>query len=440
MKKKINASLLFISILGILLMALLGSYITYRFFEGQVLSDLASDAEVLRDSGLFDEPSSEAAGRLNFQKEQFRITWIGQDGTVLYDNQADPSSLGNHKDREEIKDALSNGTGQSVRRSDTLNKSTFYYALRLPNKTVIRVARVKINLFSILEHTVPSLVLICLLTVLLSIVVAHILTKSLIRPIETMAENMGSSSMMPPYPELVPFANKIRVQHEDILKSAKMRQDFTANVSHELKTPLTAISGYAELIENGMGSADDVKRFAAEIEKNSRRLLSLINDIIKLSQLDNFEEKEPFSKVDLDKIARTCVDNLQMPASKNKVSLSYEGEVSMVLGREEMLAELVTNLVDNAIRYNYPNGYVKVSVHTVGGQVYLTVKDNGIGIPKEQQDRVFERFYRVDKSRSKKTGGTGLGLALVKHIVLLHSATLALDSAPGVGTTIIVKF
>ncbi len=440
MKKKINASLLMISILGILLTGILGTIVTYRFFESQVEADMKSEAALLQASGRFDDPKSTDISKYHFDPDLIRVTWIDSDGTVLYDNDADASSLGNHKERPEVEAAMTEGEGSSVRRSDTLNKSTYYYALQLPNRTILRVAKVRDNMLSLFEAVIPSLVLIIILTILLSILIAHVLTRSLIRPIETMAENMGSSSMAPPYPELLPFANKIRAQHEDILKSAKMRQDFTANVSHELKTPLTAISGYAELIENGMAGPDEVRRFSSEIQKNSKRLLSLINDIIKLSQLDNFDEKQPFEKVDLDKVARTCIENLQMPAAKNRIHLYYEGESSMVLGREEMLSELITNLVDNAIRYNYPDGYVKISIKQIDGQTILTVKDNGIGIPKEHQDRVFERFYRVDKSRSKKTGGTGLGLALVKHIVLLHGAALTLDSAPGVGTTITVKF
>ena len=439
MKKKINASLLLISIIAIILTGLLGTIVTYQLFQSQLEADLASDADILRDSGLFDDPPKSSAARFSFGSDEIRITWIDKDGTVLYDNRTDASELPSHANRPEFREALEKGSGTTVRRSDTLNKSTFYYALLLPNQTVIRVAKVKSNMLSLFEAFLPGLLAIIALAILFSIALAHFLTKSLVSPIDTMAENIGSS-MEPPYPELVPFANKIRAQHEDILKSAKMRQDFTANVSHELKTPLTAISGYAELIENGMASGSDVTRFAGEIQSNARRLLSLINDIIKLSQLDNFEDRQPFEKVDLDKIARCCVDNLQVSAGKNKVHLYCEGKPAMVLGREEMLSELVTNLCDNAIRYNYPGGYVKVSVYTEEGQSVLVVKDNGIGIPKEQQDRVFERFYRVDKSRSKKTGGTGLGLALVKHIVLLHNASLTLDSAPGVGTTITVRF
>lgn len=438
MKRKINRSLLLISILGILLTALLGTVMFYRFFVSQVQADLSAGAHILSDSGMFSRKDDISS--IHIDPDYVRATWIDEDGTVLYDNVSNPAAMANHALRPEVKDAFESGQGTAVRESDTLGKSTFYYALLLPDGTVLRVSKIRANLLSLFRTTVPGLLIITALTVLLSVLLAHFLTRSLIAPIETMAEKIGSSSMNPPYPELIPFANKIRAQHEDILKSAKMRQDFTANVSHELKTPLTAISGYAELMETGMVDGSETKRFSAEIHANANRLLSLINDTIQLSQLDSYEENQPLEKVDLGKVAEKCVSGLQVSAERHRISLTYEGESCYVRGREEMLSELVMNLADNAIRYNYPNGYVKVSVHKTDGQAVLTVKDNGIGIPKEHQDRVFERFYRVDKSRSKQTGGTGLGLALVKHIVLLHGASLTLDSAPGVGTTITVTF
>lgn len=438
MKKKINRSLIMISILGILLTAIFGTVIFYRFFVSQVKSDLSSGAQILKDSGLFSDRGS--VGSISIDPDSIRVTWIDENGTVLYDNVGDASSMENHRARPEVIEAMETGEGSAVRESSTLGKSTYYYALRMPDDTILRVSKVRSNLLALFNSTVPATLLIIALMVLLSILLAHFLTKSLIAPIETMAENIGSSSMNPPYPELVPFANKIRAQHEDILKAAKMRQDFTANVSHELKTPLTAISGYAELMETGMVDGSETKRFSAEIHANANRLLSLINDTIKLSQLDSYEQQQPLEKVDLGKVAEKCVSELQVSADRHRIHLTYEGESCLVRGREEMLSELVMNLADNAIRYNYPDGYVKVSVHNENGQAVLVVKDNGIGIPKEHQDRVFERFYRVDKSRSKQTGGTGLGLALVKHIVLLHGATLTLDSAPGVGTTITVTF
>lgn len=234
--------------------------------------------------------------------------------------------------------------------------------------------------------------------------------------------------------------NAIRIQHEGVLAAAKSRQDFTANVSHELKTPLTAISGYAELIENGMVEKEQQIHFATEIRRNAQRLLSLINDIIKLSELDSSEAQQGFEQLDLYDLVKDCMENLQVNAEQRKVALNFDGTDCMVRGNRQLLTELVENLCQNAIRYNNEGGTVNVTVHKLGGKTVLTVEDNGIGIPKDQQERVFERFYRVDKSRSKETGGTGLGLAIVKHIVELHDAGLTLDSEVGRGTTIKVEF
>ena len=219
-----------------------------------------------------------------------------------------------------------------------------------------------------------------------------------------------------------------------------MRQDFTANVSHELKTPLTAISGYAELMENGMVPSEEIGTFCQKIEKSARRLLSLINDIIRLSELDSANTQLIVEKFDLFEEAAFCVENMQIYAEKNDVTITYEGGPQEITANREMINELINNLCANAIRYNKKNGTVKVRVDSEQGHSYLRVEDTGIGIPKEHQKRIFERFYRVDKSRSKQTGGTGLGLAIVKHIVALHDAKLDLQSEVGKGTTITVTF
>lgn len=219
-----------------------------------------------------------------------------------------------------------------------------------------------------------------------------------------------------------------------------MRQEFTANVSHELKTPLTAISGYAELIEHGMASGADTVRFAGEIHNNASRLLTLINDIIQLSQLDSDTCKVEYTDVDLYQVAEECVDMLKMNAEKQGVTMRLCGKPSIVFADRQQMEELVYNLCDNAIRYNKRGGSVTVTVNTEKTHVFLSVRDTGIGISAEHQDRIFERFYRVDKSRSKATGGTGLGLAIVKHIVSQHGAELSLESQEGKGTEMKVVF
>lgn len=232
----------------------------------------------------------------------------------------------------------------------------------------------------------------------------------------------------------------LKTQHIDVLSAAKARQDFTANVSHELKTPLTAISGYAELLEVGMTDEEHKNHFYQEIRKNSDCLLVLINDIIRLSELDQNGAKPQMEEVDLYELVMGCADSLIMNGKQKEVSVVFEGEACVCLGNLDMLKELVENLVENAIRYNNPGGKVVVKAMLTGERATLVVKDNGIGIPASEQERVFERFYRVDKGRSRASGGTGLGLAIVKHIVEIHGAKLELDSAPGVGTTVTVWF
>lgn len=265
------------------------------------------------------------------------------------------------------------------------------------------------------------------------------LTRRLLEPIEAMARDIEDANFSAPYKELAPFADTIRQQHIDILSAAKARQDFTANVSHELKTPLTAILGSAELLEGGIIPEEKKHHFYQEIIKNSERLLALINDIIRLSELDRSEKKPVFSEIDLYEIICEGMENLRISADRRKIKLEFSGEHCKILGNSEMIRELTENLVQNAIRYNNPDGYVKINISN-DKRPALTVSDNGIGIPKNEQERVFERFYRVDKSRSKATGGTGLGLAIVKHIVELHDAKIELKSELNKGTTIQVLF
>ena len=234
----------------------------------------------------------------------------------------------------------------------------------------------------------------------------------------------------------------LKEQHENILNNARVRQEFSANVSHELKTPLTIISGYAELIENKMVDEESVIRFAGEIHHHSDRLLSLINDIIKLSELDSESVEVVYDDVDLTETVNDCMGILRENALQHSVTIETDcGRDVIVKGSRSMLEELVTNLINNAISYNKPGGNVWVSVKKNDDErAELTVRDNGIGIPEEHQERIFERFYRVDKSRSKRSGGTGLGLAIVKHIAASHNATITLESEVGKGTTVKVIF
>lgn len=437
MKKKINKQLISIAVVGIMVTMCLMSIVFYDLFRKQVQDDLMANVEVLQSTGIFEEKNPED---IAIELEDLRVTWIGADGSVLYDNNADVGVMDNHLDRPEVEAALKDGTGQNVRKSSTLNMSTFYYAVRLKDGSVLRVAREAKNILSVFERALPSIAAIMIVMILFCVLLARFFTQNLLHPIEEMAVNIEGYTAQPVYKELVPFANTIRAQHENILKAAKMRQDFTANVSHELKTPLTAISGYAELMENGIIQGEEVRHFAGEIRKNATRLLALITDIIRLSELDNMETERNFETLDLYEIAESCVENLRFHAEKHNVTLILYGSSTMVRGSREMLGELVTNLCDNAIRYNNQKGWVTVTVEQKDGRCQLVVRDNGIGIPKEHQERIFERFYRVDKSRSKRTGGTGLGLAIVKHIVAIHDASIKLESEPGERTEITVIF
>ena len=441
MKSKINIRLVGIAILAVIATVIGITIIYYSLFQKQVRADLSVSAKLLKDTHYFESVNIDIDEiDLSTDLNELRVTWIDEDGTVLYDNDASAELLSNHNDRPEIQEAFDKGSGEAIRKSDTMNKTTFYYAVLLDNGTVLRVATNAQSLWSVFMSAAPIIALIILLIIAICIFISHMLTKQLLLPIETMAENLEDSDYESPYKELEPLAEMLRSQHTDILAAAKARQDFTANVSHELKTPLTAISGYAELLDGGMVGEEQQKHFYQEIRKNADRLLALINDIIRLSDLDRKGHEPSFGVIDLYEVVKECMDELTVNAKQRNVNISLDGESCNVHGSKDMLKELVENLAQNAIRYNNAGGKVWVSVTKRDGRSVLTVKDNGIGIPASEQQRIFERFYRVDKSRSKATGGTGLGLAIVKHIVEIHDAKIELDSAPGVGTTISVLF
>ena len=441
MKSKINIRLVGIAILAVIATVIGITIIYYSLFQKQVRADLSVSAKLLKDTHYFESVNIDIDEiDLSTDLNELRVTWIDEDGTVLYDNDASAELLSNHNDRPEIQEAFDKGSGEAIRESDTMKKNTFYYAVLLDNGTVLRVATNAQSIWSVFMSAAPIIVLIILLIIAICIFLSHMLTKQLLLPIEMMAENLEDSDYESPYKELDPLAEMLRSQHADILAAAKARQDFTANVSHELKTPLTAISGYAELLDGGMVGEEQQKHFYQEIRKNADRLLALINDIIRLSDLDRKGHEPSFGVIDLYEVVKECMDELTVNAKQRNVNISLDGESCNVHGSKDMLKELVENLAQNAIRYNNAGGKVWVSVTKRDGRSVLTVKDNGIGIPASEQQRIFERFYRVDKSRSKATGGTGLGLAIVKHIVEIHDAKIELDSAPGVGTTISVMF
>lgn len=438
MKRKINIQFMAVSAFAVIITAITSMLLFYNIFKNQVFDDIKAYAHVIQplDQGFWEKPENQK----RLDQDGLRITLVGKSGKVIYDSTADASSMENHKNRPEIKEAMEKGEGTAVRWSATSSLHTLYYAEELDNGQILRIGKDSENIFRIMLNTISIVLILSVLVVLLCVFLSHILTKRLLAPIEKLATNLDGVNQDNIYDEIKPFIQTIKEQHINILNSAKMRQEFTANVSHELKTPLTAISGYAELIGSGMADEKDTKRFAEEIHHSSDRLLTLINDIIKLSELDCEDLEFDFEQVDLYNVAQGCLDMIDVQAAKQDVTLKLEGEHCIVVANHNLMDELLYNLCSNAVRYNNRGGSVTVTVKPVNGRVLLSVKDTGIGIPKEHQERVFERFYRVDKSRSKQSGGTGLGLAIVKHIVAQHNAEMTLESEPGKGTEIKILF
>ena len=375
---------------------------------------------------------------------EVRYTLIDHNGAVLFDSEvAEVSALENHAGRPEVQAAFAAGQGVSTRQSETLDRQTRYFALRLDGDRVLRAAVDVPNWLGLFLLILPTLAAVCLPVFGMAAVLSFWLTRRMVQPITHMAQHLDTIEADVPYEELIPLAHTVQADRQLQADNEAMRREFTANVSHELKTPLTSISGYAELLETRMARPEDVPEFGRRIHKEAGRMISLVSDILQLSELDGQQRQnfEP-APVDLAALVRDTAANMTMNARKAYVTLQYTAPDTplMVQGGRDLLAELAMNLTDNAIRYNRPGGHVQISCGTADGCPYLQVEDNGIGIPQDAQSRVFERFYRVDKSRSKATGGTGLGLAIVKHIAMLHGAKIDLHSTVGTGTTVRVEF
>lgn len=440
MKKKINIRFIMIAALAIVVTALSAMLVYYNILKEQVFGDLKAYAHVIELLNIDDLAAGIEKDPYNPIDDDLRITLIGAEGEVLYESLLNKDEMDNHNERPEIIEAREKGEGEAIRYSATSGTHTFYYAERLQNGNVLRIGRDSVSVNHIMVNTLVIVLVIALCILFVCMGISHYLTKKLVEPIEKLATNIMLVDENNVYEEIRPFVNTIKEQHVNIINNAQLRQEFTANVSHELKTPLTAISGYAELIGNGMTGKEDTIRFSNEIHSNANRLLSLINDIIKLSELDEADHQMEMEKIDLYKLAENCVQMMQVTAEKQGIRLTLQGESAMVMANKGLMDEVFYNLCSNAIRYNKPGGSVTVTVGTKDERPFLSVADTGIGIPKECQERVFERFYRVDKSRSKSTGGTGLGLAIVKHIVAQHNAALHLDSELDEGTTIEIVF
>ena len=552
MTRKIFQSMIAVVVSVLLLSLALITGVLYEHFESAMLDQMRTTASFVeqgvKEDGMkyLDEMSS----------SQCRITWIEADGTVNFDNRRDPGTMENHADRAEVKEALENESGTSIRRSSTLSEHTLYYAKRMQDGTVLRLAMSQRSVLFLMGGMISPVVFIFLAACALAGVLSYRVSKKIVKPLGSI--DLQHPEQVETYDELSPFLQRIaaqnreiRSQMEEIRKQQQefsmitenmseglfvvdrnyqilsynrsavrifgmapesvpenllavnrsegfrsvvdsalkgrhaqenleldgrvyqiiaspvcqqedaldlvgaviltldvtekeaqeqYRREFTANVSHELKTPLTSISGIAEIIRNGIVRPEDIPHFAGKIYDESQRLITLIGDIIKLSRLDENQVPMERESVDLLETARDVVQQLASVARKNGVTLVTNGSHGVVNGVRQVLGEMVYNLCENAVKYNRPGGRVWVDVRQAADHVELCVKDTGIGIPAAEQGRIFERFYRVDKSHSKAVGGTGLGLSIVKHGAALHHAAIHVDSEPGEGTAITLTF
>ena len=438
MKKRIFKNMCFLAggicILAYTILFFLFNYVYGHQTEKYVQNEAVFLANALDSISLHSEEMDYIESLKNIGRT--RITWIDQDGSVIYDNMEDWSHMDNHKNRPEVQEAYEKGASSVVRTSSTLDERSYYYAVLLSDHTVLRMSMTTDSVYALYISMLPVLILILLIFMGIVLILAHRITEAIVRPINDLDLVTPENSC--PYEELEPLLARIRRQNEERQKNEKMRREFSANVSHELKTPLTSISGYAELMKDGMVQPGDVPVFAEKIYKEAARLIGLVNDIIKISRLDERKvgvEKEP---VDLYQMAEDVCLRLEPVAAKYDVSLDFSGKPVTVQGVPQMIDELFYNLCENAVKYNHPGGKVHVSIDKFMDRARIIVKDTGIGIPKEHLERVFERFYRVDKSHSRQTGGTGLGLAIVKHVVEYHDGKISLESEEGKGTKITV--
>ena len=367
-----------------------------------------------------------------------RLTQIASDGEVLYDSRRDETTIENHRGRPEVQDALENGTGEDVRMSDTVGREMYYYAVLLDDGSVLRVARSVDGLIRTAVNVFPVMGALAVLMLCFAALLARWQTKRLIKPINELDLEYPLENDV--YPELRPLLVAMDKQNKEKEAVSNMRKEFSANVSHELKTPLTSISGYAEIMKNGMVRPADIPVFSERIYKEARRLITLVEDIIKLSKLDEESVELEKEEVNLYELTREVVSRLSPQASQKNIRMEVTGEPVVYNGIRQILDEMIYNICENAIKYNNDYGRVSVWVGDTLEGAKICVSDTGIGIPKEHQERIFERFYRVDKSHSKERGGTGLGLSIVKHGAILHGAKVIVESESGKGTRMEIHF
>lgn len=436
MRKKIQRSMVMVLAVTLLLSYIILTLITYNTNLSTLESEVRQEAEYIRTA-----INISGAGYLEEMDGvdwTTRVTQIDENGDVLYDTRRDSSTLENHSGRKEVREALAEGEGEDVRMSDTVGQEMYYYALLLDDGTVLRASKSMDGLVRTALGNLPIMAGLAAVMLILAYFLAKWQTKRLVRPIYDL--DLEHPLENKTYEELTPFLQAMDRQNKEKEAVSNMRKEFSANVSHELKTPLTSISGYAEIMKNGMVRQEDIPLFSERIYKEARRLITLVEDIIKLSKLDEESVELEKQEVDLYELTREIVSRLAPQASQKNIRMELSGEPVNYFGIRQILDEMIYNVCENAVKYNNEYGRVSVWVGNTLDGPKVTVSDTGIGIPKEHHERIFERFYRVDKSHSKERGGTGLGLSIVKHGALLHGAKVTVDSAPGRGTRIEMQF
>ena len=423
MKAKIQRSMLLVLFVTILIFYGLLTLVMYQKNLTLLKEEVNQEARYIRTAVDISGPAY--LKEMDGVDIKTRVTRISTEGKVLYDSGDDAETLENHSKRPEVKEALASGTGEDVRVSGTVGKEMYYYAILLQDGSVLRVG-------AMARDTLPVIGVLAVVMMIFAWILGRWQTERLIRPINELDIEHPLENVV--YEELRPLLTAMDRRNKEKAAVEDMRKEFSANVSHELKTPLTSISGYAEIMKNGLVRPEDIPNFSERIYKEAKRLITLIEDIIKLSKLDEGSVEIEKEEVDLYELSREIISRLSMQASMKHVHVSLSGEPVTYVGIRQILDEMIYNICENAIKYNVEGGSVSVWVGSTLNGPKVQVNDTGIGIPKEHQERIFERFYRVDKSHSKERGGTGLGLSIVKHGALLHNAKVSVESDTGKGT------
>ena len=435
MKKKIHRSMMLVLIITLAFSYALFTFVTYRQTIKILQQEVDEEANYIATS--LENEGQGYLEQIDQVNPDTRLTIVDPQGSVLYDS-AGTNAEENHKDRPEVREAFKKGSGESIRMSGTVGKELYYYARLLKDGNVLRVSKSMNSLVRTAVSNLPAVLLIAAAMLLFAWLLSDWQTKKLIAPINAL--DVKDPLKVPIYEELQPLVNAIDTQNKEKDALVEMRKEFSANVSHELKTPLTSISGYAEIMTNGLVRPEDMSEFSERIYKEARHLITLVEDIIKISRLDEGAVEIEKEDVDLYRMVREICSRLAPQASNRKVALQLEGESVIYRGIRQILDEMVYNICENAIKYNKEGGSVKIWAGSTLEGPKIIVEDTGIGIPKEYQERIFERFYRVDKSHSKEYEGTGLGLAIVKHGAQLHGASVTVESTPGKGTKMQIQF